>query len=67
MEDVNESSSLSDCLVCFLALFLSGKGNWMGSIPSFPLCNLVSGWDRLNCEVVLLCDNSDFCGEIEKV
>jgi len=37
MEDDDEIVSLSDPSVVFLALFLLGKGNSVGSIPSFPL------------------------------
>lgn len=37
MEDDDEIISLSDPSVIFLALFLLGKGNSVGWIPSFPL------------------------------
>ena len=41
MDDDNERVSLSDPLGDFLALFLVGRGNSVGWIPSFSLCNLV--------------------------
>lgn len=66
MKDDDEKVSLSDPLVFFLALFLFGKGNSVGSILSFLLWSLVRGWGRLNCEVSLPWDTSDFCGDIEK-
>jgi len=43
MDDDDERVSLSDPLGNFLALFLVGRGNSVGSIPIFSLFNLVKG------------------------
>ena len=49
MEDVDESSSLSDPSLFFFAFFLLGKGNSVGSILSFLLAfEFSSGWGRQN-------------------
>ena len=43
MDDDDEIISLLDPLGDFLALFLLGRGNSVGSIPNFSLYNLVRG------------------------
>ena len=43
MDDDDERVSLSNPLGEFLALFLLGRGNSVGSIPIFSLYNLVRG------------------------
>ena len=65
MDDDDERVSLSDPLGDFLALFLVGRGNSIGSIPNFSLCNLVRGWEGLHCKVTLPWDISDFYGDME--
>jgi len=65
MDDDDERVSLSDPSGVFLTLLLLGRGNSIGSIPSFSLYSLVRGWEGMNCKVTLPWDNSDFCGDIE--
>ena len=65
MDDDDERVSLSDPLGDFLALFLVGRGNSVGWMPSFSLCDLVRGWAGLYCEVTLPWDLLDLWGEIE--
>jgi len=53
MDDDDERVSLSKPSDVFLALFLLGRGNFFGSIPSFSLCNLVRGGEGMYYEVTL--------------
>jgi len=53
MDGDDERVSLSDPSGVFLALFLFNRGNVVGSIPRFSLCNLVRGWEGMYYEVTL--------------
>ena len=65
MDDDDERVSLLDPLGDFLALFLVGRGNSVGWMLIFSLCNLVRGWAGLYCEVTLPWDLSDLWGDIK--
>lgn len=65
MDNDDDRVSLLDLDGVFLALSRLGRGNSIGRIPSFSLCDLVRSCDGIYCKVTLPWDNSDCSSDIE--